>query len=112
MDLPEPYEPTDDELAHGHAKAGELAEVAMRLGLHQQGYRLGVGTQVNGAPALVVIADFLPGDLAFSDATLNPEKNDVDVEFRAIERDLKRDDFEAYRRELAREHGVELDGDV
>lgn len=96
-----PPEPSDEQINHAHEKAEELEGLARRLGLYVEGFQLGVTEVEDGSLKMLIIAEFLPGDVAWSNRVQDPETDQMDVEFRAIQSDLEADEFENYRRQLA-----------
>lgn len=99
-DMPDFVPPTPEQLEHAGAKVEELRAAALKLGLYQVEYQLGVAPQPDGSTAMMVIANFAPGDVAWSDRILRPEVHSMDDDFRDIERGMDEVAFEEYRRKL------------
>lgn len=92
---------TSEMLHEASEKAEELGRKAQKFGLYQNHFDLAISADPEtGDPIIVIMTNFFPGDVAWSDRVQNPETNDVNKEFRAIQSELEQDDFEAYRARL------------
>lgn len=96
-------EPTidPDRLRIAHELGDKLIPVAQKLGLYQQSFRIGAAGEGSEA-TMVLIVDFLPGEIAWEDRTLNPERHTIEEEFKAIADQSDDDRFEEYRANLER----------
>lgn len=97
------YEPTEDEIAGATEKLRELDSEAQKLGLYMQTTQLAVTPPIDERPpSLILVVDFLPGDKAWSNKVHNPERVDLDKQFREIKTEMSEDEFEEYRESLRR----------
>lgn len=100
----EEFVPSSDDLNTARGKAEELGEAAQKLGLYMQGYKLGAAKDGDGNDVMVVIADFIPGEHAWSTIVQDPETAKVDEQFRTIEKVVGADRFDDYKTKLAEEY--------
>lgn len=105
------YRPSSEDLAVANGKADELNAAAQKVGLYMQGYKLGGVMDTEGQHRLVIIADFVPGEVAWSTKVQDPEAARVDEEFRTIETVAGKDEYADYRAELAEDFEELPDGD-
>lgn len=79
--------------------ASLLEDGARKVGLYAQQVRLGANED---GSRMVLMADFLIGDVAWSDRIQHPERYDDTTTFKQIERDLMTDKFTELRDEMQR----------
>lgn len=76
-----------------------LEDEARKVGLYAQNVRMAV---TEGAEHMVLIADFLIGDVAWSDRVQNPDMDETKDEFSKIESELTKDRFVELQEEMRR----------
>lgn len=99
----EPSPPSPEDLAFAKEKAEQLEAVARRLGLHWQASQLLGSVDEDGDIQMTLVTNFVPGDLAWREETLNPDAKRMSDEFAEIQKNFEVDEFLAYRKRLAAE---------
>ena len=93
-------QPSPEQISHATEMVEALEAVATKLGLYQIGAKLAVNPQEDGPLRMLIIADFVPGEVAWSDRVQAPDDHATDEAFRDIERGIEEAEFEEYRRGL------------
>lgn len=99
---PERPEIPHERLEIAQTKSNQLADRAEKIGLYAQGTRLGV---TEDGEHLIIVTDFIVGDVAFSPRVQDPEQEAMDDSFSTIEAASAKDDFAEYQRKLMEQFG-------
>lgn len=81
----------------------DIDDGARKIGLYLQDSHLAVDPRE--PTKMVIVAQFLVGDVAFSDRVQNPVADEDLDQVKALESDLKKQEFEELRERLQQEHG-------
>jgi hypothetical protein len=101
MDDPAAYIPTEEDLAEAREKAEQLSVAAQKLGLYAQGYEIGTASNEDDELRMVLVVQFIAGEITWTDRVLNPENADINDEFISMKTELENESFEEYRAGLA-----------
>lgn len=110
-EYPEMPVPTPEQFSHARELEDKLRFAAQRIGLYSTDITLASAVGLDGKAQVMLLTTFTPGDVAWSARIQEPEQHKMDEEFRSIEDDLAEDEFEQYRRQLAKERGIEEETD-
>lgn len=76
----------------------KFTDGARKLGLYTEGIAINVDANPDGPPQHKLVAQFSIGDQAFTKRVQDPESDSIDHEFRKIEGQTLRDQWEEIRR--------------